>query len=513
MSSRLVFVCLVGSLLSGVAADLAAQLQVHPLFGDHMVLQRDLKVPIWGQAAPGEQVTVEFAGQKLTTRANGSGRWLVELAPLKVGKPRRLVVATTKKVAFEDVLVGEVWLCSGQSNMAWPLSRANNPKVEIAAATLPRLRLFKVGQQVAKEPVTRPKGGTWQACTPEHAGGFSAVAYFFGRHLHQRLDVPIGLIQSAVGGTPAEAWTSAQGLAAPEFQSIRARWQKIDDDHARWREASANAKAAGTEPPKPLRRGRNPMQTHRASGLYNGMIAPLLPFAIRGVIWYQGEANVGRGYQYRKLFPAMIQDWRRAVGQEDLPFLWVQLAPFRYGRRDPKACAELWEAQSMTLSLPHTAQAVALDLGNPKNIHPRNKQEVGRRLGLCAEGLVYGRKVAWSGPVFSKLRVNGGKAVLSFDQVHQGLLAKDGTLTGFQLAGKDRTFHPATATVRGDTVVVESDAVPRPMAVRYAWHDTATASLYNKDGLPASAFRTDDWPGVTAAPPGNRGQQPRRRRR
>lgn len=225
------------------------------------------------------------------------------------------------------------------------------------------------------------------------------------------------------------------------------------------------------------------------------MIAPLLPFRIRGVIWYQGEANVSRAHEYRKLFPALIRDWRRAFGQQDLPFLWVQLAPFRYGRQDPKACAELWEAQSMALSLPKTAQAVALDLGDPKDIHPRNKQDVGRRLGLCAEGVVYGRDVVWSGPVFKKLRVEGSKAILEFDHVHGGLVAGE----GFEIAGTDRVFHAGSAAVHGDTVVVESNKVSKPAAVRYAWHDTdtATATLYNKEGLPASPFRTDDWPGVT----------------
>jgi sialate O-acetylesterase len=492
-----------GSLLLALATGLGAQARLHPLFQDHMVLQRDQQVPVWGEAAPGEQVTVEFAGQKLTTKAGADGRWSVALAPLKVGKPRRLVVTASNRLVLEDVLVGEVWLCSGQSNMAWPLPRARNAKAEIAAASHPQIRLFQVPRLVSKVPVDRPKGGTWRVCSPEHARSFSAVAYFFGRHLHQQLDVPIGLVQSAVGGTPAEAWTSSKGLDDPEFASIRARWQKADADFPRfqqklkaWQEAAAKAKQAGEKPP-PRPRGTNPMRTHRASGLYNGMIAPLLPFAIRGAIWYQGEANVGRAYQYRKLFPAMIRDWRRAFAQPDLPFFWVQLAPFRYGRHDRRACAELWEAQSMALSLPHTGMAVALDLGNPRNIHPANKQDVGRRLGLCAEALVYGRDVQYSGPVFAKLRVDGGKAVLLFDQVGKGLMAKDGTLEGFQVAGKDKTFHPGTAVVHGDTVVVTSDAVARPLAVRYAWHDTATASLYNKDGLPASPFRTDDWPGVT----------------
>jgi len=500
MSFRLTW-CLV------LAGCLSGQVQVHPLFGDHMVLQQGQQVPIWGTASPGEQVHVEFAGQKLTTKADASGLWSVELAPLKIGKPRSLVIEATNRIVLEDILVGEVWLCSGQSNMEWPLSRAKDGSAEVAAATFPSMRLFHVGRNVCKEPVQKPKSGAWQVCTPKNAGSFSAVGYFFGRHLHQCLDVPIGLIQSAYGGTPAEAWTSSRALAAPEFASICARWQRIDSDHAKWRAATAKAKAAGKEPPRPPR-WRNPLHPHRASGLYNGMVAPLLPFKIRGVIWYQGEANVGRAHEYRKLFPAMIRDWRRAFGQEDLPFLWVQLAPFRYGRCDRKACAELWEAQSMTLSLPHTAQAVALDLGNPKDIHPRNKQEVGRRLGLCAEGLVYGREVIWSGPVFKKLGLQGGKAILEFDHVHGGLVAGD----GFEIAGKDRVFHPATAKVRGDTVVVQSEAVASPVAVRYAWHDTATASLYNKAGLPASPFRTDDWPGVTEPEGASRERRPLRRR-
>jgi sialate O-acetylesterase len=462
------------ALFISVAAFAPAAVKLPAVIGSNMVLQRDQPLPIWGWADKGEEVTVTIAGQEVSAKAGDDGRWKVTLAKLDVGQPLEMTVkgSSGSTITLKNILVGEVWLGSGQSNMELPVVACKDAQQEIAAAKYPRIRLFNVARLQSPQPVADTKG-EWKPCSPETVGGFSAAAYYFGRQLHKDLNVPIGLIASSWGGSPAEAWTRRGAL-------------------------EANPKL------KPMAAG--------GSTLYNGMIAPIVPYGIRGAIWYQGEANVGGAYTYRTLFPAMIANWRADWGQGDFPFGFVQIAPFGYSdawNASPAACAELWEAQRMTLyASPNTGMAVTVDLtagdmihpknGNFDGIHPKNKQDVGRRLALWALAKVYGRDVVYSGPITKSMIVEGNKIRLRFDHVGAGLVSRDGKpLIDFTIAGEDKKFVPAAATIDGDTVVVHSDQVATPVAVRYAWYDTATPNLSNKDGLPASPFRTDKWKGVT----------------
>jgi len=456
--------------LLGPAGAAQAEVRLAKIFGDHMVLQQQMPVPVWGWAPAGEEVTVELAGHKATGRADDTGRWQVTLDPLEAGGPHEMTITGSQTISVKDILVGEVWICSGQSNMAWTVSHADRAAEEIAAADHPRLRHFQVAQRIAESPAADVQG-KWDVASPATAAGFTAVGYFFGRHLLEELDVPIGLVNTSWGGTPAEAWTSRGGLQADEdLKAFVAHSAKF-----------------------------SPKNPHQPSVLFNGMVSPLVPLAMRGVIWYQGESNVGRAQQYARLFPAMITDWRASWGRGDFPFLYVQLAPFRYGRNDPAACAELWEAQLKTLALPQTGMAVTVDIGNPQDIHPKNKQDVGRRLALWALAGTYGRSLVYSGPLYEKFAVEGNKIRVHFRHVGSGLVARGGELTHFTIAGADGRFLAAQARIDGETVVVESPEVPEPVAVRYAWRDDAQANLFNQEGLPASPFRTDDFPPVTAA--------------
>jgi sialate O-acetylesterase len=457
----------IGALLAPAAAK--GDVRLPHVIGDRMVLQQKTPVPIWGWADPGEKVTVTLASDAVTTTADAGGNWSVKFAPLAAGGPLKMTVAGKNTVTISDVLVGEVWVCSGQSNMQWPVNRADDAEEEIAAADYPQIRLFTVTRNTAEEPVDDCEG-QWAKCSPQTVPEFSAVGYFFGRTLHDRLDVPIGLINSSWGGTIAEAWTSHEALLGnPDFEPILQRADPF-----------------------------NPKTPNQASNLYNGMIHPLIPFAIRGAIWYQGESNCTRAEQYQKLFPVMISDWREKWGQGDFPFLYVQLAPFRYARNDPACCAELREAQRLTLSLANTGMAVTTDIGNTTDIHPTNKQEVGRRLALWALAKTYGKSLVYSGPLYRSMSVEGDAIRIELDHVGGGLVARDRPLTDFTIAGKDGAFVPAAATIDGDTVVVRSAKVPKPVAVRFGWRDDAEPNLFNKEGLPASPFRTDDFELVTA---------------
>ncbi len=486
-----------------------AEVRLPKVFGHNMVLQAHARVPVWGWADPGEEVHVLVGNQLKKTQAGDDGRWRVDLDPLEYG-PVRFVVEGSNRIELNNVLVGEVWVCSGQSNMEWPVVRAMNAEKEIAAANYPEIRLFKVAKVVAPKPLEDTEGH-WAICTPESVRNFSAVGYFFARELHQRLGVPIGMIQSAWGGTPAEAWTSRQALAAdPQLQPILKRWDAIlaNYDQAfrryqqalkQWQARARAARQAGKPVPRRPRPPRGPNHPHRPAGLYNGMIKPIVPFAIKGVIWYQGESNASRAYQYRTLFRTMIRDWRRTWAQGDFPFLFVQLANFRARKPEPGESdwAELREAQLLALGEPNTGMAVAIDIGEANDIHPRNKQEVGRRLALAALAIAYGKDVVYSGPIFKRAELEGNKIRLYFDHVDGGLIAKGDELRGFAIAGEDRRFVWAKARIEGDTVVVWSEEVEKPVAVRYGWADNPDCNLYNKAGLPASPFRTDDWPGIT----------------
>ncbi len=490
----------------------SADVKTPAVFSDHMVLQAGRLVPVWGKADPGETVTVSIAGTTVKTKADENGRWKVSVGPLKAPGPYELTVRGKNTLKFTDVLAGEVWVCSGQSNMQWPVARAMNAQAEIAKAHFPNIRLFTVKRAVAQKPLEDTEG-MWVRCTPETVAGFSAVGYFFGRELHKALGVPVGLIHSSWGGTPAEAWTSRETLEAfPEFTPILERWKRRVENYpkdleryeqavARWKKAAARAKAAGKKPPRRPRKPTEPTRhPHWPSGLYNGMIAPIIPYGIAGVIWYQGESNASRAYQYRSLFSTMIHDWRQHWRQGDFPFLFVQLANFMAVEPQPteSAWAELREAQTMALALPRTGMAVAIDIGEAKDIHPKNKQEVGRRLALAAQAIAYGRDITYSGPLYQWSSIEGNKVRLYFKHTDGGLVCKGKELKGFAVAGPDRRFVWAEAKIEGDTVVVWSKEVPEPAAVRYAWANNPVCNLYNKAGLPASPFRTDCWPGMTA---------------
>jgi sialate O-acetylesterase len=641
-----------------------ADVRVPSVIGDNMVLQQGRKVRVWGWAEPGERVTVSFRGEKASADADARGRWEVFTGPHEAGGPFELTVAGRNTLAFRNVLVGEVWVCSGQSNMEWSLANARDGAKEAAAADYPFIHLFTVLKKTAAEPLDNVEG-RWVVTTPKEAAQFSAVGYFFGRELHRRLGVPVGLIHTSWGGTPAEAWTSRGALAADpllkpildrydkqladlprlrrEYERARDEWAKqyvmadpgnkgetqgfakpgldasgwkrmnlpqlwetagLDVDGVVWfrREVEVPAGWAGKDltlklgaiddadttyfngervgstgadtlnswvvqrvyrvPGRLVRAGRNtvavrvfdrvgdggfgggqmtlaPADSKTEKGvaldgewfykeeatvpsrdidwtkqpqapgsanqnnptvLYNAMLAPLVPYTIRGAIWYQGESNAGRAHQYRTLFPAMIRDWRAAWGIGDFPFYFVQLANWRARPQDStdSEWAELREAQTMTLAAaPNTGMAVAIDIGDPDDIHPRNKLDVGLRLARWALADTYGLKLEKSGPLYDSFKVEGDKVRVSFRHAG-GLKTRDGAApAGFYVAGADRKFVPAEARVEKGEVVVWSKEVPAPVAVRYAWADNPTANLYNSDGLPASPFRTDDWPGLT----------------
>lgn len=466
------------------------EVKLNGLFTDGAVLQQGIAVPVWGTARAGEKVTVVFQDQEVSTVAQ-EGRWSVRLKSPKAGGPFTLTVRGDNSITLTNVLVGEVWLCSGQSNMGFKLSRADTADAAIAAAGDAQLRLFTVSRESDDTPRTDVTGH-WQESTPVTASNFSAVAYFFGRDLRRALKVPVALIDSSVGGTPAEAWTSRGALEAdPELQPILAQYQAkvrhFDSDVAKRKQAAADAKAKGENTPPAAKAAANPARSpQRPTGLYNAMIAPLQPYALKGVIWYQGEANSGRAEQYQKLFPAMIKDWRTAWGQGDFPFLFVQIAP--HERMTP----EIREAQFLTAQrVTATAVIVTTDVGEAKDIHPKKKEPVGGRLALAARALAYGEKLEYSGPMFDALKLEGARAILSFTHVGGGLEARGGELKGFSVAGADRKFVSATAKIEGDKVVLAAAAVSQPEVVRYGWEFVPDVNLFNRAGLPASPFRTD----------------------
>lgn len=507
-----VVVLLIWAVAYGIAS---ADIKLPSLFSDHMVLQRGTNVAVWGTASPNEHLNIRLSLQGSSTgqrqvevkcTASGDGKWKVYLPPLQAGGPYELVVSgeNSGPVTIHDVMVGDVWVCSGQSNMEWSVANSANAEQEIASANYPNIRLFMVSKKVSDVPVDDPQG-EWRVCSPETVRNFSAVGYFFARELHQHIKVPIGMIQAAWGGTPAESWTSKPTLESDaELRVILDNWKKVieaypealkryEEKLKQWEEEARKAKEEGKPVPRKPSPPTGPGHPWQPSGLFNGMIAPLTQFAIRGVIWYQGESNVGRAAQYRKLFPALISDWRKAWGI-DFPFLFVQLANFMQRKPEPSesAWAELREAQLLTfLRVPKTGMAVAIDIGEANDIHPKNKQDVGRRLALAARAIAYGESIVYSGPIYDRMEVEGNKVRIYFKHVGSGLVAKGEKLTGFAIAGEDGKFVWAEAQIDGNTVVVYSPNVERPVAVRYAWADNPDCNLYNKEGLPASPFRTD----------------------
>ncbi len=629
------------------------------IFNHHMVLQQKTNVPVWGVADPGGQIYVEIAGQQKTVIVDENGKWQTALEPLQAGGPHELVIIGKDTITFKNIMVGEVWLCSGQSNMEMSIdgySKVLNFEEEISGANFSDIRLFKVEHTMSNTPISIINSGGWKQCSPKNISGFSAVAYFFGRMLYQKLDIPIGLIQSSWGGTVVEAWTSAGSLKQnPDFAQIIGSlesnettkesywnaykkklrdwdmmmqdkidsvggfdhgWEKTEFDAAKWKEMKLptvwenaglnvdgivwfrkeieippswqgedvtlslgpindfdvtwfNGEKVGSEanvlipriyniPGSLVKAGRNiiavqvldfgnkggiygkpgqlklvsatrdsislvgawryktdpiklklgklppgpnvPNGPNRPTVLFNGMISPIIPYAMRGAIWYQGESNASRAHQYRTLFKTHINDWRKLWDQGDFPFLFVQLANFMAVKPKPEddAWAELREAQLMTLSLPNTGMAVAIDIGEAKDIHPKNKQEVGRRLALNALNLVYKKDIVHSGPIYKSMTTEGNKIHLSFEQVNGGLKTPNNKkLKGFAIAGSDKKFRWAKAEIKGENVVVWNQKIANPVAVRYAWAANPVCNLYNKSGLPASPFRTDSWKGIT----------------
>ena len=648
-SFLIAFTCAIPCLFSDV--------KMPAVFSDNMVLQRDSSVPVWGWASPGEKVTVDFAGQKKETVASQDGRWLIRLSPLPASfDPRELTVSGNNKLIFKNVLTGDVWLCSGQSNMEMPLSKAMNPNEEIAGSAFPSMRLFLLQKSFASSPKSDCIG-VWNGCSPASASVFSGAAYFFGRQILKDMNVPVGLIGTYWGGTPAEAWTPDENLKdIPELAHMSGKaaqimsqdvfeemvknlkgtrhidmgnkgealgyaavtgdfsdWKKVpmpdrifeltgvDTNGAIWvrKEVEIPASLAGKDlelhlgpvddydvtyfngvkigstgnevenwwlsfrvykiPGNLVKAGKNVIAVRdfddyggggfsgtagdmyislpgdegdkisiagdwimkyeiqldpktlvkvprppaaTPSVLYNAMIAPIVPFAIKGAIWYQGEANAGRAYQYRTLFPAMINAWREKWGQGDFPFLFVQLANFKDRKDAPGQSdwAELREAQLRTLALPNTGMAVIIDIGEANDIHPRNKQDVGYRLALAAQKIAYGKDLSFSGPIYESMSVEGDKIRIKFKYCDGGLMAKGDSLKGFSIAGEDRRFVWANAVIQDDnTVLVSAESVKDPLAVRYAWADNPDCNLYNRQGLPASPFRTDNWRGITVS--------------
>ena len=463
-----------------------AVLSLSGMFTDHMVLQRECDAAIWGNAKPKTTVTVtpSWSKQTFETQADAEGRWRCTVKTPQAGGPHTVAVSSGgDSVTLKDVLIGEVWICSGQSNMQWKLRGFGiaHFKEDVDKATFPQIRFCDVPQVIALKGQDMVKA-RWTPCSPKTALAFSAVGYFFGSRLHQELNVPIGLVSTNWGGSSAEAWVSPEVLKKqfPEFNTVSDRYAKMIEQ--------TGDRYAGKKRPKGLNQ-KNP------SVLYNSMIHPLIPFSFRGVVWYQGESNVAHPEQYRTLFPAMIRDWRARWGNGDFPFYYVQIAPFAY-KNEPISAAFLREAQMMTLSEPNTGMVVTMDIGNPANIHPKQKKPVGERLARLALKRDYGRTdLVDSGPAYKSHKVEDNSIRLQFTSIGDGLsTGDDKPLTHFTIAGADKKFVAAKATIDGDTIVVRSENVTNPIAVRYAWGSGDMPNLSNKEGLPVSSFRTDDWP-------------------
>lgn len=523
-----------------------AEIKLPAVFADHMVLQRDAAVPVWGWAAAGEVVAVEFAGQKKTATADANGKWLVKLDPLPASAEAREMKVGARVI--QDVLVGEVWLASGQSNMGFTLSGAHNAAAALAAAGDPLLRCFTVQHATAAQPQSDLRG-RWDLSDPGTAKAFSAVAYFFARDLRTKLGVPVAILHSSWGGTPAQAWLSVEALRdSPPFENYIKRYDEAlvrhrevlatpgkmeayRSDLAAWQKDVApafnqamkawNAGSKTTPKPVPARPepvNPDPMDIPSPSSrpgtpgvIFNAKIAPLAGYAMRGALWYQGEANAAAGIEYRTLLPRLIGDWRKRWGQGDFPFLIVQLAAWDMDKNPAPLHQWPWlrEAQSLTVkTVPNTALAVAIDVGDPADVHPKGKEPVGQRLALAARRIAYGEAtLVASGPVFREAKADGAAMRVTVTETGSGLTIGQAPwrasgdppwpadkLTGFSIAGDDREWHDADARIEGDTVIVSSPAVARPVAVRYAWANSPRCNLYNREALPAVPFRSDDWP-------------------
>ncbi len=502
-------------LLTGIftATETFAEVKLPSVFSDHMVLQRDVTLPVWGWADPGEKITVAVAKQMKTTTADAAGKWSLKLDKISASEPVTMTVQGKNTLTVQDVLIGEVWLASGQSNMQLPVNDVANASQEKASAQFPQLRMFTVVKHPAVTPQTNC-AGEWVVCSPATVGKFSAAAYFFGRELHQKLGAPVGLINASWGATPIEAWTSmTQMEGKPEFSPVFKEWEEklrlpynaekalaqYQKQLATWKTNSEMRKAEGKPAGNPPEQPVNPREhKNYPANLFNGMIAPLVPYAIRGGIWYQGENNAHGDFAklYATQLPLLIQDWRQRWNEGNFPFAWVQLPNFKQATNNPAAPSDwavMRESMLHTLAVTNTGMAITIDVGDPANIHPKNKQAVGHRLALWARAQVYDEKISFSGPLLAGQKISGDQIALSFTHTDGGLMAKEGELKGFAIAGADHQWGWAQARIEGDQVIVSSSEVKAPVAVRYAWADNPDCNLYNAAGLPASPFRTDDW--------------------
>ena len=478
-----------------------ADVKLPNVFGDHMVLQQGQRNKVWGLAEAGEAVTVAINGQSQTATAAADGTWHVFIDPVPVGGPYAFTVKGKNEIKFSDVLVGEVWVCSGQSNMQWSVNNSNDPDIEKLTAKYPKIRMINFPQVGTQDVKWSHDDRKWMVCTPETVGGFSAVGYFFARQLHQTLGVPVGMINNAWGGSACEAWVRRDLLNAdPLYKPLIERWTQMESKHA---ELVAKGNDLTDEQKKQLQGLQNQMGGNsRPANIYNGVLKSHIGYGIKGAIWYQGESNAGRAYQYRDLFPLMIKNWRDDWGQGDFSFYWAQLADFQNEQPQPveSAWAELREAQTMTMSkLPKTGEAVIIDIGEGKDIHPKNKVDVGRRLARWALAKDYGVAIPYHSPQYKSMAKADNKIVITFDYVDGGWRPFDvKEPRGFAIAGEDKKFVWATANVLKDnTIEVSSDQVANPVAVRYGWADNPVVNLFDGAGLPLTPFRTDDWPGTT----------------
>ncbi|XZE44719.1 sialate O-acetylesterase [Pirellulaceae bacterium SH467] len=484
--------------LSSMASSVQAEIKLPNIFSDHMVLQQGQENKIWGKGEPGETVTITLGDKKVTCKADSKGDWSAMLPAMGLGEPLVLKVAGSSTIEAKDVLIGEVWICSGQSNMQWSVNASNDPDLEKLSAKYPKIRMINFPQKGTQEAIWSHDDRKWMVTTPESVGSFSAVGYFFARQLHQTTDVPIGMINNAWGGSACEAWVNRSVLSA-EFPKLVDRWKGMEDEFAK---LNSKADRNDQENKRLGDLGRQMSGNARPGNIYNGVLKSHLGYGIKGAIWYQGESNAGRAYQYRELFPRMIKNWRDEWGQGDFPFYWVQLADFQAEAKEPgdSDWAELREAQTMAMDkVPNSGQAVIIDIGEGKDIHPTNKEDVGKRLARWALAKQYGIQIDYQSPRYDSMAVEGDKAIVSFKHVGSGWRPFDvNEVIGFTVAGEDKKFYNATAKILKDgRIEVSAPEVKTPVSVRYAWATNPVCNLFSKNGLPVTPFRTDDWPGVT----------------
>lgn len=500
MKKQIILFSLIGlSLLS-----LQAEVKVANIFGDKMVLQRNQHNPVWGTADAGEKISITIAGNVYSTIADQEGKWRVRLAPMKAGGPYTMTVEGKNKITLKDILVGEVWICTGQSNMQWSVENSNHAELELLSADYPEIRLISLPLVGNPEPQSEIQDTSWYACTPETLPKFSAPGYFFGRRLHQVLGVPVGLINASWGASSLATWIPREAIEQNyRHKEFLEDWdwritqftdQMLADytrEYKAWEEAGKPGQKM--RPPRDIRIAQN-----RPANGYNGVIHPVIGYGIRGSIWCQGEGNLGRGHQYSELFPILINSWRVRWQQGDFPFYWIQIASMKEPDKEPgpSSWAELREGMSKTLSLPNTGEVVSMDVGEGNDIHYRNKQEMGNRLARLALDKTYGYDIEGESPRNQSMEIKGDKIIITFKNIDKGLYSFDSNMIkGFALAGADRKFVWAKAEIISkDKVEVSSEKIKNPVAVRYAWSDMPVCNLYDRNSLPVACFRTDNWP-------------------